>query len=403
MDNTAPAILELGLVLLAAVGAGWVARRLSLPAVVGYLVVGLAVSPFTPGYIADRDRLQLLADLGVVLLLFEVGIEVDPIRLRRDHAHLILAAPFQVLLSTAISAGVFVALGIATIPAAVLGLCVALSSSVVIANMTRSVRRTTDPPTEAALLGWGILQDLTGVTLAAILLSAVGGNDRGLALTILGLIAFGALALAVAWMLPRVLRAVASTPDFFLIVSVASGFALAGAGSVVFGVPLALAAFVGGLAIAESPESAEARKRLLPFRDLLAVLFFVAIGTLVDPAALSRGLGWLVLFVVLIVLAKGLPSYVLVRLTGVCSRPLQTAVGLGQIGEFSFVLASALVAAGSLADEIYAALLTALALSIGLSSVLVRFAGKRPAEEGQPEIPIASKAPEDSTAIESGR
>ncbi len=403
MDNTAPAILELGLVLLAAVGAGWVARRLSLPAVVGYLVVGLAVSPFTPGYIADRDRLQLLADLGVVLLLFEVGIEVDPIRLRRDHAHLILAAPFQVLLSTAISAGVFVALGVATIPAAVLGLCVALSSSVVIANMTRSVRRTTDPQTEAALLGWGILQDLTGVTLAAILLSAVGGNDRGLFLTILGLIAFGAIALAVAWILPRVLRAVANTPDFFLIVSVASGFALAGAGSVVFGVPLALAAFVGGLAIAESPESAEARKRLLPFRDLLAVLFFVAIGTLVDPAALSRGLGWLALFVVLIVLAKGLPSYVLVRLTGVCSRPLQTAVGLGQIGEFSFVLASALVAAGSLADEIYAALLTALALSIGLSSVLVRVAGKRPVEEGQPEIPTASKSPEVSTAIESGR
>ncbi len=403
MDNTAPAILELGLVLLAAVGAGWVARRLSLPAVVGYLVVGLAVSPFTPGYIADRDRLQLLADLGVVLLLFEVGIEVDPIRLRRDHAHLILAAPFQVLLSTAISAGVFVALGVATIPAAVLGLCVALSSSVVIANMTRSVRRTTDPQTEAALLGWGILQDLTGVTLAAILLSAVGGNDRGLFLTILGLIAFGAIALAVAWILPRVLRAVANTPDFFLIVSVASGFALAGAGSVVFGVPLALAAFVGGLAIAESPESAEARKRLLPFRDLLAVLFFVAIGTLVDPAALSRGLGWLALFVVLIVLAKGVPSYVLVRLTGVCSRPLQTAVGLGQIGEFSFVLASALVAAGSLADEIYAALLTALALSIGLSSVLVRVAGKRPVEEGQPEIPTASKSPEVSTAIESGR
>ena len=376
VDTTAPAILELGLVLLAAAGAGWVARRLTLPAVVGYLVVGLAVSPFTPGYVADRDRLQLLADLGVVLLLFEVGIEVDPDRLRREHRNLFLAAPLQVVLTTAISGAVFAALGIAPVAAAVLGLCIALSSSVVIANMTRSIRRTTDGPTETALLGWGILQDLTGVTLAAVLLSAVGNTDRGLLPTLLGLVGFGVLALGVAWLLPRLLRIIAGQHDFFLIVSVASGFTLAGAGSVLFGVPLALAAFVGGLAIAESPEAAEARQRLLPFRDLLAVLFFVAIGTLVDPAALVRGLGWLVLFVALIVLAKVAVSYAMVRLLRVPSRPAQTAIGLGQIGEFSFVLASALVAANAIADEVYSALLAAVALSIGLSSVLVRLAGR---------------------------
>jgi len=150
---------------------------------------------------------------------------------------------------------------------------------------------------------------------------------------------------------------------------------------VVFGVPLALAAFVGGLAITEGPESAELRKRLLPFRDLLAVLFFVAIGTLVDPAALGRGLGWLALFMFLILVAKVLPAYLLVRFGRVAARPRQTAVGLGQIGEFSFVLASALVAAGSLADEVYAALLASLALSIGGSSVLVRFAGRRRVED----------------------
>ena len=380
MDSTAPAILEIGLVLLAAVGAGWIARRLALPAVVGYLVVGLAVSPFTPGYIADRDRLQLLADLGVVLLLFEVGIEVDPDRLRREHRNLLFAAPAQVVISTSISAGILILLGIAAVPAAVLGLCVALSSSVVIANMTRSVRRTTDPPTERALLGWSVLQDLTGVSLAAILLASVG-DGRGLLLTTLGLAGFVALAVGVAWVLPRILRSVTAQPDFFLIVSVASGFALAGAGSVVFGVPLALAAFVGGLAITEGPESAELRKRLLPFRDLLAVLFFVAIGTLVDPAALGRGLGWLALFMFLILVAKVLPAYLLVRFGRVAARPRQTAVGLGQIGEFSFVLASALVAAGSLADEVYAALLASLALSIGGSSVLVRFAGRRRVED----------------------
>ncbi len=372
MDATAPGILEIGLVLLGAVAAGWLARRVGMPAVVGYLALGLAVSPFTPGFVADRERLQLLADLGVVLLLFEVGIEVDPTQLRRERRGLLLAAPIQVIISTAVSGGVLLALGVAALPAAVLGLCVALSSSVVIANMTRSSRRTTDRPTETTLLGWSVLQDLTGVTIAAVLLASVETNGRGLVLTLIGLVAFTVLAIGVAKLLPRVLRAVAAQPDFFLIVSVASGFALGGGGSVVFGVPLALAAFVGGLAVAESPESAEARRRLLPFRDLLAVLFFVSIGTLVDPAALGRGLGWLAIFLGLIVVAKVGVGYALVRLFRLETRPAQTAIGMGQIGEFSFVLASALVAADSIVSEIYAALLAAVAISIAASSVVVR-------------------------------
>ena len=377
MDATAPAILDLGLVLLGAVAAGWIARRLGLPAVVGYLALGLAVSPFTPGYVADRERLQLLADLGVVLLLFEVGIEVDPLQLRREQRGLLIAAPLQMVVSTLATCGVLVALGVEALPAAVLGLCVALSSSVVIANMTRSVRRTTDRPTETALLGWGVLQDLTGVTIAAILLASVGTNGRGLPLTLLGLLAFAGLAIAVARVLPRVLRVVAGQPDFFLIVSVACGFALAGAGSVVFGVPLALAAFVGGLAITESPESAEARRRLLPFRDLLAVLFFVAIGTLVDPAALARGLGWLAVFLGLIVVTKVGVAYALARLLKLKARHAQTAIGLGQVGEFSFVLASALLAVDKIGPEIYSALLAAVAISIAFSSVAVRLVQRK--------------------------
>ena len=376
MDSTAPAILEIGLVLLGAVAAGRIARRIGLPAVVGYLALGLAVSPFTPGYIADRERLQLLADLGVVLLLFEVGIEVDPERLRHEQRGLLVAVPLQMLVSTAMSAAILAALGVEQLTAAVLGLCVAFSSSVVVVNMTRSVRRTTDPRTDEALLGWAVLQDVTGVVLASILLASVGVGGRGFLLTILGLAGFTAVAVATAWVLPRVLRAVATQPDFFLIVSVATGFSLAGAGAVVFGLPLGLAAFVGGLAVAESPESTEARRRLLPFRDLLAVLFFVAIGSLIDPAALGRGLGWLAVFVALIVGAKVVLAYVLARLFRIDARPWQLSIGLGQVGEFSFVLASALVAAHSLSAEIYSALLTAAALTIGLSSVAVRLVGR---------------------------
>jgi CPA2 family monovalent cation:H+ antiporter-2 len=388
MEDTAPAILELGLLLLAAVAAGWVARRLTLPAVFGYLLVGLSVSPFTPGYIADRERLQLLADLGVVLLLFEVGIEVDPIRLRHENLRLVVAAPAQMLVSLAASAAILVGLGIDGPTAAVLGLCLALSSSVVIANMTRSVHRTTDRATETTLLGWAVIQDVVGIGLAAVLLSGVDASGRGFVLTVLGLLAFGALAVAVAYLLPKVLREVADQHDFFVIVTVASGFSLAGVGAVIFGVPLALAAFVGGLAIAETPESTEARTRLGPFRDLLAVLFFVAIGTLVDPGELARGAGWMALFLVLVVAAKVLPAYLLVRFGRLNARPLQTAVGLGQIGEFSFVLVSVLLEADLLAGEIYAALLATLAVSIAVSSVAVRLAARNMAA-----TPVAAPLP----------
>ncbi len=123
--ETAPTILELGLVLLAAAGLGVVARWLGLPAVVGYLALGIGISPFTPGFVADRGQLQLLADVGVVLLLFEVGIEVDLAGLRRAHGGLIWAAPLQVVISTAISGAAAFAVGIAPVPAAILGLCVA--------------------------------------------------------------------------------------------------------------------------------------------------------------------------------------------------------------------------------------------------------------------------------------
>lgn len=378
MDHTAGPILEIGLLLLGAVLAGWLARRIGLPAITGYLVLGIVVSPFTPGYVADREQLQLLADLGVVLLLFEVGIEVDLFRIRSEQRGLIAAAPIQTIATTALAGGVLFAVGLQPVPAALMGLSVALSSSVVIVNITKSRRRTTDRPTEQALLGWSALQDSTGVAIAAILLAILGVGGRPLDQAALGLLAFLILTVAVARLLPLVLRALRAEHDLFLIVSVASGLALAGLGSAAFGVPLALAAFVGGLAVSESPEAAEARRRLLPFRDLFAVLFFVAIGTLIEPGVLGRGVGWLALFLGLIVVAKVAVAWGLARAARLPARPVQLAIGLGQIGEFSFVLGSATLAAGAITREMYVALVAAVAVSIVASTVAVRMVGSRP-------------------------
>jgi CPA2 family monovalent cation:H+ antiporter-2 len=385
VEPTTLPIFELGVLLLVAALAGWVARWFRLPAIVGYLAVGLLVSPFTPGYVADHRQLQLLADVGVVLLLFEVGIEVDLNRLRREHGQLLWAAPLQTVITAAIATGAATIAGLPPFGAGAVGLGVALSSSVVIVNITRSRRRTTSPETEQALLGWSVLQDITGVALAIVLLAVFGAAARPPLVAVGGLVAFAALATASAWLLPQALRRLRADHDLFLIVSVASGLALAGAGAIVAAIPLALAAFVAGLAITESHDAAEARRRLLPFRDLFAVLFFVAIGTLIDPEAFVRGLPWLGLIVALVVGAKVVVAYALARVARLRGNPLQLGIGLGQVGEFSFVLGSTAATAGAIGDNVYAAILGAVVVTIIGSSVLVRLIAGRPTDLPEPQ------------------
>jgi CPA2 family monovalent cation:H+ antiporter-2 len=364
--------LELGLLLLLAALAGKLARRAGLPAVLGYLLVGVAVSPFTPGYVANREQLAVLADVGVVLLLFEVGIEINPLRLARERRRLLILSPLQVFLTWGVSAGACIALGMSLGGAAIVGLSIAMSSSVVVVNITRSRRRTTDPATDDELLGWSLIQDLVGVASALVLFTVLGlGGRSGLA-AVASVVAFGGIAAAAAFLLPWLLRRLQAEHDLFLLASVASGLVLAGLGSRFFGVPLALAAFIAGLAITESPVAAEARQRLLPFRDLFAVMFFVALGTVIDPKSIGGALPWLLLFLGLVIAAKVLVVWALAKLGGLTGRKLQLAVGLGQVGEFSYVLGALALSAGLISKQVSAGLIGAVVISIAASSVLVR-------------------------------
>ena len=371
MEHTAVLVLEVGAILLAAAAAGWLARRLSLPAIVGYLAVGLAVSQYTPGYVADRGQVSLFAEVGAILLLFEVGIEVDLRELRREHPAVLWAAPIQMAVTFTAATLAFAFLGLDPAAAGLLGLAIAMSSSVVVVNITRSRKRTTDPETDRLLIGWSVLQDVIGVAGAVVLLALLGAGQP-LELTLLGLVGFAALAIVTARILPRVLAGLRAEPDLFLAVSVAAGLAVAGAGALFAGIPLALAAFVAGLTITEGPVASEARKRLLPFRDLFAIFFFVSIGTLIDPAALGRGLPWLALCLVLVAVAKSLVIFILARVAKLPANAAQLGIGLGQVGEFGFVLATVAVARGVLPSEVYAALLAAVAASIAVSSIAVR-------------------------------
>jgi CPA2 family monovalent cation:H+ antiporter-2 len=370
-------LLELGLILLVAAVAGVGSRRIGLPAVVGYLFIGLVVGPFTPGYVADREQIQLLADVGVVLLLFEVGIELDLRSLRREPRGILVAVPLQVALVAVAGAGLFITLGTPPLGAATLGLVAALSSSVVVVNITRSRMRTTDPATERALIVWAVLQDVVTLVVATILAVLLAPNRESPFLAFAGALAFVAVAaVAQVLLVPRLLAAIKEQHDSFLIVAVSTALAMAGIGAVVFGVPVALSAFVTGLLFSSSPIAREARREVLPFRDLFAVMFFVAIGTLVDPAAVVREPQWLVMFVGLVVV-KAVVSAALAAGFAIPARRLQLGVGLAQIGEFSFVVLGLGFAAGVVTTTQSSGALAAAALSIAASAVAVRMFPKR--------------------------
>jgi len=371
-------VLEIGLVLLAAALAGALSRRAGLPAVLGYLAVGLLVGPFTPGYVADRRQIQVLADVGVVLLLFEVGIELDLRALRREPAGILLAAPLQVALVAGAAATTLPLVGMNPLGALTIGLAVAFSSTVVAVNITRSRRRTTDSETARAIVVWAILQDVVAVVAVALLAVLLPTQrDEPLAVALGKLLGFAGLAVAIhGVVVPWLLRRLRDEPDSFLIVAVSVALATAGIGSVFFGVPLALAAFVGGLVLSIQPEAREARREVLPFRDLFAVLFFVAIGSLVDPAAILLNLGPLLVVLGLIV-AKVLVVWLLAAVFRIPARGAQLGVSLGQIGEISFVVGALGAAAGVVTSGEFSAVLLAAALTISATAVGARLFPQR--------------------------
>ncbi len=370
--ETAPLVLNVGVVLTAAATMGFAARKLGLPSVIGYLLTGLLVSPFTPGFVADNNQLALLADIGVVLLLFEVGIELDLKKITREQKGLLWGVPTQMAIGLAVGTPVFLWLGVPIFGALLLSLSIAMSSSVVIVNITRSPRRATDTQTEESLLSWSLLQDIFGVAAAAIILTLFGAGDKTIAQAIGGLIGFGLLAIAASKILPNVLRAVRWDSDFFLIYSVSFGLVLAALGTVVFGIPMALAGFVAGLAINQSRDTEDVRKAVLPFRDLFAVLFFVVIGTLIEPSQLVKAWPFAALVLAMLVILKTVPTVLIARIGRLKAKPYHLGVGVSQIGEFSFVLGSLAYSQGAITRPQFTGLLLAVVLSIMSSTILVR-------------------------------
>ena len=297
-------ILDLGVAVAVALIGGAIAVRLRQPAVLGYLLAGILIGPATPGFVGDVDRIAELADLGVVLLLFALGVEFSIRGLIAVRRVAIPGATIQILVTLAVGMLLMVGLGFEIREAFVIGACLSLSSTLVVLKSLID-RGEMDSLHGKAAIGWSIVQDIATIVFIVALPPLAGGDVVGpFLLALVKAAIFLVLAYVVGTrLLPRAFAFVArlGSSELFLLAVVGTALLTAFVSSAVFGLSLALGAFVAGVLVSESELSHQAAAEVTPFRDLFAVLFFVSVGMLVDPVALAADAG----LVAVLVVARG--------------------------------------------------------------------------------------------------
>ncbi|HYF58496.1 MAG TPA: cation:proton antiporter [Burkholderiaceae bacterium] len=346
---------------------GFVAERLRLPALVGYLLAGIAIGPATPGFVADVGIAAQLSEIGVMLLMFGVGLHFSLADLLAVRRIAVPGAVVQMVVATALGAGLAAWWGWAWGAALVFGLCLSVASTVVLLKALEA-RGEVETLNGRIAVGWLVVEDLAMVLVLVLLppLAGVLGGTvpaevrdvplwRTLATTLLQVGAFVALMLVAGRrVLPWVLYQVSRTGsrELFTLSIVAAAIGIAFGAAKLFSVSFALGAFFAGMVMRESEFSHRAAEESLPLRDAFSVLFFVSVGMLFDPAVLFERPLQVAAVVAIIVFGKSLAAMALV----VAFRyPLRTATvvsaSLAQIGEFSFILAGLGGALGLLPPE----------------------------------------------------
>ncbi len=364
---------------------GMIAHRLKMPPLVGYLLAGVVVGPYTPGFVADANLAHELSEIGVILLMFGVGLHFSLRDLLSVKSIAIPGAIVQIAIATLLGLSLALAIGWPLGEGLIFGLALSTASTVVLLTALQE-RRILETKRGQIAIGWLIVEDIAMVltlVLVPALSGMLGGNGGSLnggelfntmALTIGKVIAFVAVMLLVGrrvipWLLART-AATGSRELFRLaVLAIALGFALGA--TYIFGVSFALGAFFAGMILSESELSHRAAEESLPLRDAFAVLFFVSVGMLFDPSILIRE-PWLILATLfIIVFGKSLAAYAIVLAFG---HPLGTALtisaSLAQIGEFSFILASLGASLGLLSDTGRDLILSGAILSILINPLL---------------------------------
>ena len=371
---------DLALVLVAAVLGGSLAWRMGQPLVLGYVLGGMAVSPFTPGpSVADAHNFEVFAEIGVVLLMFSIGLEFSLKDLLRVRRVALVGGTLGPILSIALAALVGSVLGWPPRQGLVVGIVISVASTMVLARLLLD-RGELHTRHGRVLVGISLVEDLAVVVLLAIMpaLGALAPDrllliGRGLGIAALVLVPFVALAARVVGPL---LTGVARTRDqeLFLMVALALGLGTAALTQAI-GLSLALGAFLAGLLVSTSDFAHETLARLLPLRDTFAAFFFVTVGALIDPRTVLDNLPLLATLVLLVVVGKLVVRFGVVWLFGeTLWTSLLTGIGLAQIGEFSFVLVQAARREGHIGADVYQATLAASLLTVVINAVLVRVA-----------------------------
>lgn len=365
-------VADLTLVLLAALAGGFLAQRLGQPLIVGYILAGIVVGPFTAGpTVGNVHDIEQLAELGVALLLFSLGLELSFRELAPVRTVALVGATIQITLTIALGLGLGLMLGWAWRPALWFGALVSLSSTMV-ALKTIQAQGRLGTLSSRVMLGILVVQDLAVVPLMIVLpelSDPAGGFVKVGTAAVRAALLLGVIVIFSTRVVPRLMAFVArwnSRELFFL-----STITLAvGVGYVawLFGLSMALGAFVAGLVVNESEYAHQALSDVVPLRDLFGMLFFVSVGMLLDPAVVAQQLGALVLVVLAIVVGKATILAGIVRAFGYWNVvPLAVGLTLFQVGEFAFVLARAGRSSGAIPNDVYTLTLNAAIVTMALT------------------------------------
>lgn len=373
-----------------ALAMGFIAARLNLPVLVGYLIAGIIIGPATPGFVADVELSTQLAEIGVMLLMFGVGLHFSLDDLLAVRRIALPGALVQITVATLLGMAVATFWGWNLAAGLVFGLALSVASTVVLLRALEG-RGVLETVNGRIAVGWLVVEDLVMVLVLVLLpplalwlgvanAAAQGAENRGLLTTLL--LTLGRVSIFIALMLvvgkrlfPWLLWQIARTGsrELFTLCVIAAAVGIAYGSAELFGVSFALGAFFAGMVMRESPLSYRAAEESLPLRDAFAVLFFVSVGMLFDPNVLIRQPLQVITVVAIIIFGKSLAAFFLVLLF---RYPLNTALtasaSLAQIGEFSFILANLGVSLGVLPTEGQSLILAGALFSIALNPLVFR-------------------------------
>jgi CPA2 family monovalent cation:H+ antiporter-2 len=401
---------------------GYITQRLRLSPIVGYLLGGVLIGPYTPGFVADAGLAGQLAEIGVILLMFGVGLQFQLKELLAVRRVAIPGAIAQSVAATVLGAFLARAMGASLVASVLLGMSLAVASTVVLIRVLTDNRALHTPSGHIAV-GWLVVEDLL-VVMALVLLPAVIGagsnlGDLGVALLV-ALLKVGALVAiifffgerSVRWLLDR--AAATGSRELFTLTVLVVALGVAIASAALFGVSMALGAFLAGLVVARSEFGHRAASEAMPMRDAFAVLFFVSVGMLLDPGYLLENPGIILAALAVVLVGKPLIAVAVVLLLRYPLRTaLAVAVALAQIGEFSFILVTLGVDLGAADPSLLNVVVATAIISIILNPVLYRlveplaralerirgaFRGRRPAGAA----PATSPATDIATAGRGG-